>query len=103
VLAVAPEHSDLADLVRATGSGIVVTPGNDAGACAALATLVDDAATRAAHAQAAREAAVRFTPEALAGAWNDVIDAARDRWRHRGRRSGSALGSPGSDVTDTRR
>jgi len=88
VLAVAPAESDLADLVRGSGAGVVVAPGDVDGATAALAAFVDDAAARAGHATAARRAAERSNPEALAGAWADVITAARETHRHRGRGGG---------------
>jgi glycosyltransferase involved in cell wall biosynthesis len=87
VLAVAPEESDLADLVRGSGAGVVVASGDVDAATAALAALIDDTAARADHKAAARRAAERSTPEALAGEWADVITAAREAHRHRGRRA----------------
>jgi len=76
VLAVAPMDSDLADLVRSTGAGRVVAPGDVEAATSELATLVDDAQARADHAAAARRAAERSTPEALAQAWAGIVTAA---------------------------
>lgn len=77
ILAVAPEASDLADLLRTTGAGPVTPPGDVAAATAALLALVDDDALRERHARAASAAAARFTPAALALAWTALLSAGR--------------------------
>ena len=78
IVAIAPAHSDLAELVTASGAGVVVDPGDVTGAIAALDALTGDPALRHTHAEAARRAATRFTPEALAVAWTRVLSPLLD-------------------------
>ncbi len=73
VLAVAPDDSDLADLVRASGAGLVVPPGDVGAATAALERLVTDEALRSGCAAAARTAAEDLTPTALARRWAPLL------------------------------
>jgi glycosyltransferase involved in cell wall biosynthesis len=73
VLAVAPSDSDLADLVTASGAGLVVPPGDVPAATAALERLVADPALRARCAEAARRAAEDATPAVLAARWAEVL------------------------------
>jgi glycosyltransferase involved in cell wall biosynthesis len=76
ILAVAPEASDLAGLVRTSGAGSVTPPGDVGAATTALLALVDDDALREGHASAARAAAENFTPERLAENWTRLLSAA---------------------------
>jgi glycosyltransferase involved in cell wall biosynthesis len=73
VLAVAPASSDLAELVRSTGAGRVVEPGDVDAAHVALTELVVRPDVRAEHGAAARAAAERFTPDMLALQWSEVL------------------------------
>jgi colanic acid biosynthesis glycosyl transferase WcaI len=78
IVAIAPAHSDLAELVTTSGAGVVVDPGDVTAAIAALDSLAGDPARRHSHAAAARRAATRFTPEALAVDWTRVLSPLLD-------------------------
>jgi glycosyltransferase involved in cell wall biosynthesis len=75
VLAVAPEESDLADLVRTMGVGLVTAPGDVGSAAEALKGLIDlhhaDELDR--FSRAALEASSLFTPDALAARWRSLL------------------------------
>jgi glycosyltransferase involved in cell wall biosynthesis len=73
VLAIAPDGSDLAALVRDHGAGLVVAPGDVQGATVALTALVEDVAMRTRLGASARAAAEHAAPAALARAWSDVL------------------------------
>jgi glycosyltransferase involved in cell wall biosynthesis len=73
ILAVAPEQSDLADLVRGLGVGIVSPPGDAVAATEALGALIDGATARRGFGAAAVAVAARFTPESLGERWMDLL------------------------------
>jgi glycosyltransferase involved in cell wall biosynthesis len=79
VLAIAPDGSDLAALVRDHGAGIVVAPGDVQGATAALTALVEDVGLRTRLGASARAASEHAAPAALARAWSDVLGPLIDR------------------------
>jgi glycosyltransferase involved in cell wall biosynthesis len=74
IFAVAPEESDLADLVRTLGVGIVTAPGDVPGAVAALGSLIHDARRLDRCSRQASEASVLFTPLALAAQWQQLVN-----------------------------
>jgi glycosyltransferase involved in cell wall biosynthesis len=74
ILAVAPEQSDLADLVSSRGVGVVAAPGDVTAATRLLTELVDDAGLRSRFKEAALAASANFTPDALAERWSSVLD-----------------------------
>jgi colanic acid biosynthesis glycosyl transferase WcaI len=73
ILAVAPEGSDLAELVRGLGVGVVTPPGDAAAAAEALRALVVGATDRGEFGQAALTASARFTPESLGDRWAELL------------------------------
>jgi glycosyltransferase involved in cell wall biosynthesis len=73
ILAVAPEESDLADLVRRFDVGVVTPPGDAQAAALALLRLIDDAGARSSFARAAHDASKGFTPIALATRWANLL------------------------------
>jgi colanic acid biosynthesis glycosyl transferase WcaI len=73
VLAVAPEDSDLAALVDDLSVGVVVPPGEPDLVAMRLVALIDEAPARDAFARSAAAASMRFTPEALAEGWRDLL------------------------------
>jgi glycosyltransferase involved in cell wall biosynthesis len=78
VLAIAPTDSDLADVVRTSGAGIVVDPGDIDGATTALSRLIGDAELRSLHGRAARRAAEQYTPTVLVARWEALIEPLLD-------------------------
>jgi glycosyltransferase involved in cell wall biosynthesis len=76
ILAVAPEQSDLADLVGGLGVGNVTPPGDAVAATEALKAFIDGATARREFGEAALAMAARFTPESLAGRWADLLSPA---------------------------
>jgi glycosyltransferase involved in cell wall biosynthesis len=73
ILAVAPETSDLADLVRSHDVGIVTPPGDAEAATEALEALIDGATARREFGEAAVAVAARFTPDSLAERWAGLL------------------------------
>jgi glycosyltransferase involved in cell wall biosynthesis len=78
ILAVAPEQSDLADLVSSRGVGAVAAPGDVTAAARLLAELVDDAGLRSRLREAALAASADFAPGALSERWSSVLDASEE-------------------------
>lgn len=74
ILAVAPEGSDLADLIRTRDVGIVVPPGDVDAATQALEVLVEDEELRSRFGAAALAASADFSPAMLASRWASVLE-----------------------------
>jgi glycosyltransferase involved in cell wall biosynthesis len=73
ILAVAPEASDLAQLVLDLGVGVVTAPDDGPAAGSALLRLSTDPRLRSRLAEASRRASPGFAPEALSFRWEELM------------------------------